>query len=124
MMAKLGILILTAALTATGVLVVRQQRLMAVHEMAVSIQRSADLDRKLWRLRGQIAAQISPKKVRTAVSVLGDLNPIPLYWCPPDVSEQFDPPTFIGDNSNGVNKKAPHKPELALNKPRTGSSHP
>lgn len=101
MPAKLGLLILVAALTGAGVLVIRQQRLVAMHEMARSVQRSAELDRKLWRVRGEIAARITPGKVRKMVSGLGDLSPIEMYWSPPAVSEQLKAPELIGEKRGG-----------------------
>ncbi|MFM9959144.1 MAG: hypothetical protein ACKVZJ_13860 [Phycisphaerales bacterium] len=99
MLGKLALLILVAACTAAGVLAIRQQRLVAMHDMARSVERSAELDRKLWRIRADIAELITPGRVRTMVEGdegLGDLGPIPIYWNPPSVDEQMKDPTLLG----------------------------
>lgn len=101
MLGKISLLILVGTCTAAGVLAIRQQRLVAMHGMARSVERSAELDRKLWRVRADIAASITPGKVRTMVGSLGDLNPIPIYWNPPPVSEQLKDPALIGAGNGG-----------------------
>lgn len=107
MLGKLSALVLAAALSAAAVLVIRQQRLMAMHDMAKSVERSAELDRKLWRVRADIAGKITPGKVRAMVADLGPLEPIPMYWCPPTASEQMKDPLLIGDDGRA---KEPIKP--------------
>jgi hypothetical protein len=101
MLGKICLLILVGACTAAGVLAIRQQRLVAMHDMARSVERSAELDRKLWRVRADIAASITPGKVRTMVGSLGELKPIPIYWNPPPVSEQLKDPALIGEGNGG-----------------------
>lgn len=101
MLGKIGFLIVVGASTAAGVLAIRQQRLVAMHDMARSVERSAELDRKLWKVRADIAANITPAKVRGMVESLGDLEPIPIYWNPPSVGEQLKDPALIGQGTGG-----------------------
>lgn len=111
MLGKIGFLIVVGACTAAGVLAIRQQRLVAMHDMARSVERSAELDRKLWRVRADIAASITPTKVRSMVDTLGDFKPIPIYWNPPSVSEQLKDPGFIGEGSAAPKRAAKPKPK-------------
>lgn len=122
MLGKIGFLIVVGACTAAGVLAIRQQRLVAMHDMARSVERSAELDRKLWRVRADIAASITPGKVRTMVDSLGDLKPIPIYWNPPSVSEQLKEPGFIGEGKSPAKSapKPPSKPKTTKPAPRAG----
>lgn len=83
MRAKLILLILTGGLTAAALLVVRQQRLQAVYEMTRALDRAAEHDRKLWKLRIEIARQITPDRVERMAANLGGLHPIPLEVCEP-----------------------------------------
>ncbi|MBL0927344.1 MAG: hypothetical protein IBJ11_06795 [Phycisphaerales bacterium] len=76
MIAKLGVLILASGVGAAGLLVVRQQRLQAVHEMAVALDSAAKLDRDLWRIRAEVAAAITPLKVLELTRASGEWRPI------------------------------------------------
>lgn len=78
MRAKIMALILIGALTATALLVVRQQRLQAVHEMTRALDRAARDDRDLWGVRVLIARGTSPERVRELAVALGPMRPIPL----------------------------------------------
>lgn len=64
MLAKLSIIILTAATTSAGVLTLRQQRLQAVHETARAVQNAAKRDRELRHLRAELARLSSPDRVQ------------------------------------------------------------
>lgn len=68
------------ALTAASLLVVRQQRLTAVREMADAAQRAAEFDRKLWRVRVEIARRVTPQKIRDVLEGFGPMSPIPVIW--------------------------------------------
>lgn len=114
MLAKLSLFILVGACTAAGVLVIRQQRLVAMHDVARSVERSAELDRKLWQVRADLAQRITPSRVRGMVDTLGPMQPIPLYWCPPSVTEQLKEPQLIGD---GPGPAATKKSTKAKTKP-------
>ena len=83
MRAKLILLIVSGGLTAAALLVVRQQRLQAVYEMTRALDRAAENDQKLWKLRVEIARQITPERVERMAEGLGDLHPIPLEICEP-----------------------------------------
>ncbi|HVZ93613.1 MAG TPA: hypothetical protein VG797_03800 [Phycisphaerales bacterium] len=91
MFAKLAALILMLGLTASGMLVIRQQRLQAVSEMTSSTERAANFDRALWRVRVKISRAITPAKVRQMAAALGPMKPIEAewgarpVWCEPDL---------------------------------------
>jgi hypothetical protein len=81
MLAKLIALILGLALTGASLLVVRQQRLVAVGEMADALRRSEAAGRDLWRMRVEIADRLSPDALRAALDRTGDFEPILLEEC-------------------------------------------
>ncbi len=83
MRSKLILLIVAGGLTAAALLVVRQERLQAVFEMTRALDRAAANDQRLWKLRVEIARQITPERVRRMAEELGDLQPIPLEICDP-----------------------------------------
>ncbi len=80
MLAKLIVVVVLAAGTSAALLSVRQQRLEAVHEMAAAVERAAEIDRKLWTVRLEIARLSSPARVErlVAMSELGPWVPIPV----------------------------------------------
>lgn len=82
MRAKVVTLILATALTAAGLLVVRQQRLQAVYEMTRAIDRAAQDERATWRLRAEISRRLDPETLRRMAEVLGPLQPIPREVAP------------------------------------------
>ena len=92
MRAKLILLIVTGGLTAAVLLVVRQQRLQAVYEMTRALDRAAENDQRLWKLRVEIARQITPDRVERMAEGLGDLHPIPLEICEPASSVPLPAP--------------------------------
>lgn len=73
MFAKLAAVILTIGAVAATLLAARQQRLYAVHESVEAMRRIAEHDRTLWRLRGEIAARVTPGKVRQLADDFGPL---------------------------------------------------
>lgn len=87
MLAKLAMLIVLSALTACSLLVVRQQRLQAVHDMAEAAERAVALDRKLWHVRIEIAERSTPGAVAVLAAALGPTAPIPVAWCEPAASD-------------------------------------
>lgn len=86
MVAKLAMLILVMALTAASLLVVRQQRLQAVREMADAAERAANFDRTLWRVRVEIAEAVTPEDVTAMAKALGPMHHIPLPWGLPSLA--------------------------------------
>lgn len=76
MFAKLTLFILALGAVACGLLTLRQQRLDAVHDMAVLHGRIAQLDRDLLVVRVQIARAISPGKVEQLAAKLGPVVPM------------------------------------------------
>jgi len=79
--AKLGALIAALALTAAGLLVVRQQRLQAVSDMAQAVERAAEMERQCWRIRIEIAQRIEPDEFEEALAGLGPMAPLRLRRC-------------------------------------------
>ena len=71
MFAKLLIAILVAAATAGALLVNRQVRLDAAHEMARLHTRLTEGERELWKLRGRIAERCRPDRLRRSTDHLG-----------------------------------------------------
>lgn len=86
MVAKLAMLILVMALTAASLLVVRQQRLQAVREMADAAERAATFDRTLWRVRVDIARRVTPTEVAEMARTMGPMQPIPVPWGLPSLA--------------------------------------
>ncbi len=86
MVAKLAMLILVMALTAASLLVVRQQRLQAVREMADAAERAATFDRTLWRVRIDIASRVTPAEIAQMAQALGPMHPIPVPWGLPSLA--------------------------------------
>ncbi len=58
MRTKLAIVIVAVLVTASALLVIRQQRLEAVAGMARAIERASDLERDTWAVRARIAREI------------------------------------------------------------------
>lgn len=77
MLGKLAVLIVSLALTAGALLAVRQQRIMAAHEMVRSHQRIVRHEHDLWRLRVEIAQRLAPGRIEQIASSLGPLKPAP-----------------------------------------------
>lgn len=88
MRSKFALIIVTISITAGALLVVRQQRLQAVYEMTKALNRAAEDDRALWRMRTEIARRATPEAVRLLAESLGPLKPIPRQLAPmPSFSE-------------------------------------
>lgn len=68
---KLFIIILSVGALACTLLVIRQQRIEAAHEMSLIHHRLSESERTLWQLRSQIAGACRPEQVRSMVDHLG-----------------------------------------------------
>ena len=78
MFAKLLLIILTIIVTAAALMITRQQRIDAMHEMSGLHQRLVEQEASLWILRSRIADRSRPPQVREAVERLGGVwTPIP-----------------------------------------------
>lgn len=86
LLAKLCVLILCVGATACVLLTLRQQRLDAVHELAVLQRDMAQLDHDLFRFRARIMASVTPGQIEKMALALGDMRPIGV-----------DPPVRPGD---------------------------
>lgn len=89
---KLLLVIIAAGLIATALLVTRQQRVEAAHELTTLHRRMTGHDRALWQLRATIAERCRPEAVRDMIEdVEDDWTAIPRSAGSPDESP-FHPP--------------------------------
>lgn len=70
MFAKLCVLIVVAGATASGLLAMRQSRIQARSELAAAHLEIARIERKLQTVRADIAARVTPDRVRDLVGRL------------------------------------------------------
>jgi hypothetical protein len=77
-LAKIATVILTIGIVGCILLTARQQRLQAVHDLAVLQRRVAEHDRTLWHLRAEIARNVQPRNVEALARALGPLEHIPI----------------------------------------------
>jgi cell division protein FtsL len=78
MFAKLLVIVLAIGLIAAALLMIRQQRLDAVHEMAQIHRRVNEQQTSLWLMRTRIADRCRPDRIREAAQELGvEWRPIP-----------------------------------------------
>jgi hypothetical protein len=103
MFAKLLLIILTIIVTAAVLMITRQQRIDAMHEMSGLHQRLVEQEASLWILRSRIADRSRPQQVREAVKRLGgEWMPIPnkpVQGAPPaggDFASQRNPERIDG----------------------------
>lgn len=90
MVLKALILVAAGGAVSLGVLVLRQQRLEAVHEMTRSLERADEAERLAWHLRAQVARAVIPVNVARMAARLGPMKPIPREVCP--TTPGLDPP--------------------------------
>lgn len=76
MRAKLIAIVLALTVTSITLLTVRQQRVQAVSDMATAIERAAELDRHLWRIRVEIGQLVAPTELNQRIASLGTMEPI------------------------------------------------
>jgi hypothetical protein len=67
MFGKLLLVILTAGATGVALLVLRQHRIDAAHEMSIIHQRVIAHERALWRLRTEVAERCRPAEIRRLI---------------------------------------------------------
>jgi len=60
---KITALIVVAAVTAAALLSLRQERLLAAHELAEAHRRAVAHQHRVWRLRAEIASRLTPDRV-------------------------------------------------------------
>ncbi|MEQ8850882.1 MAG: hypothetical protein RIB32_03770 [Phycisphaerales bacterium] len=109
MFAKLFVIILAGALTATTLLTIRQQRIQAGHELVVAFEQSRVQKQRLWAMRVEIARLTTPTEVEAMARDLGDLDPILNDWCPPPVSDLL---SLSLDRDDALSLLPPHDPLL------------
>ena len=95
MLAKAAVVILSMATAAAGMLSVRQQRLQAVHDTARAIEQAAELDRRLWSVRLELAARLDPGELEATLGAMEDefgaMESLLSDWCdtlPADVTRE------------------------------------
>lgn len=77
---KLALIIVSGAVIAACLLAVRQQRIQAVHDMTRALERAAQADEELWRVRVEIARHVSPDSMHAHVKRIGPTKPILVDW--------------------------------------------
>lgn len=76
MFAKIFVLVLGLGVIACGLLSQRQSRLQAASELAQAQLRIASADDRLWSMRTQVSAAITPTHVQQLAQDVGPLKPI------------------------------------------------
>lgn len=71
---KLGLVVLSIGLCALSLLVMRQARLQAGHEVTQTQLRIQRADEQLWKMRADIAALSSPSRVRELAGTMGPMH--------------------------------------------------
>lgn len=98
MFAKLCVLIISMGALACTLLALRQQRIEAVHQMAMGNLRIMEADRGLARLRTDIVANLEPRKIETLASKHGTLHPIEMRPVRPGTLPGNRQPAFAQNN--------------------------
>lgn len=75
MFAKVATLLLTLGLVGCTLLALRQARLQAASELAQAQLRIHRADERLYELRSQVAARVTPREVEVLAKASGDLRP-------------------------------------------------
>lgn len=76
MFAKLALVILAGCATASGLLALRQSRLVVAHELASIQLRVRDMDERLLAVRADIGRLVTPERVGTMVAGKAELKPL------------------------------------------------
>jgi hypothetical protein len=76
MFPKLLAIVLCLGATGAGLLVIRQQRIEACHEMVMIHNRLNDHERTLWRLESEISQRCRPDAIRASMKKLN------IVWTP------------------------------------------
>lgn len=106
---KLGLVVLSIGLCALSMLVMRQARLQAAHEVTQTQLRIQRADEQLWKMRADIAGLANPSRIRELAGTMGPMhaliNPVEVSVSPSinaaiPMVEKFPP------------VKQPAKPEL------------
>lgn len=79
--AKLALLALAGAASAGALLGVRQQRVMAAHDLIEAHARIVEIERNQRMLRARIAERLSPDALRQLAMAYGPMEAIPPEWC-------------------------------------------
>lgn len=74
MAAKLAVVIVALGLIAAALLSMRQSRLQAAHEVTAARLRIRVHDERLLKMRGEIAARVTPEAVRAMLQESGELD--------------------------------------------------
>lgn len=76
MFAKLAVVVLSIGVCACVLLATRQMRIEAANDLADVRLRLMQRDNELWRVRAEIAARVTPERVREMAAGLGGMQPI------------------------------------------------
>lgn len=78
---KMSVLIAGIAVTSAALLAVRQQRILAAHDIIASHNRVASYDVAQRQMRADVANLLAPNRLQQLAGTLGDVRPIPPAWC-------------------------------------------
>jgi hypothetical protein len=84
MFAKMLLIIITLGALAATLLVIRQHRIDAAHEMSRIHGRLLEAERRLWDARERVASECTPEDIRLALSQV-DGPWVPLEFSPHDI---------------------------------------
>jgi hypothetical protein len=99
---KLCVLIISMGAVACTLLALRQQRIEAVHQMAMVNLRIMEADRGVAKLRTEIAANLEPKKIEEIASKIGALRPIETLPTRPGALPNDGRPVYARGNVRGT----------------------
>jgi len=71
---KLGLVVLSIGLCALSMLVMRQARLQAAHEVTQTQLRIQRADEQLWKMRADIAGLANPSRIRELAGTMGPMH--------------------------------------------------
>lgn len=129
MVAKILALILCVGTIACSLLAMRQSRLQAASEMAQAQLRIQRADERLWLMRSQVAAGVSPANVERLARALGPLKPIvdpapsavatgPAPTITPTEAPKVVPPPPGGTTASGNRNRRPAPPPKRAEAPK------
>ncbi len=75
-LAKLAVMVVATAMTAAWLLSVRQQRIMAAHDLIQAHRRTVENEKTLWRLRVEIAKLLTPDRIEQIAGAAGPMRPM------------------------------------------------
>jgi len=111
--AKLCVLTISIGAIGCTLLALRQQRIEAVHQMAMGNLRIMEADRGLARLRTDIVARLEPKKIEALATKIGPLHPIEMRPTRPGTVPDRMQPAYAQNNNRRQQASVPQSSDDA-----------